>query len=414
MPNFLKSETGIFLKAATGSAAANILALLISMAGSVMLTRALGVEGRGVMSWIASLLTIAAAILQFGMGQASRRFVAEDIARAGDMAVAIILAAIAGSAIILPVFILYGFSEQIAAQYQALVVIGMFAAPVMAIGLNLSEMLVALRKYRLYNAYLLTQKTANCLLVVLLVSLGIVNPTYAVCALLASYVAQTCLVIYGIRHKIKNRLRDYAWVLNKAKSYITASYIAQLLQVVSGSAMAVLVAAIAGAKEAGLFAACMILADAARTSLNMVSMHTLPHIIKAKDAHERQKYIRHSLYITLLFSAIAAVILYATSGFVLVLLFGDEFGNGANLLKILSIALVFIAMHNTLLTIIASQYEGWKLAVSSVVLAAMVFVNSVLFIPQYGAMGGAIAYLGASLAACIAAGVIMVCGRKIK
>jgi|GEM_PF-6175702 len=403
MSKFFASETSLFLKAATSSVGINGLSLLIGMVGSILLTRALGAEGRGLLAWITSLSSIATVILQFGIGQASRRFVAEDSSRAGDMAILTVLLSVAGAAIILPCFILYGLNAQIAEKYHPLVLIGMLIAPIMAINVNLSDLLLGLRKNFCYNIHLLTQKTINSLLVVLLIILGSATPTYAILALMVSYIAQLLLVVSFIKHEIKNRLRDMSWIINNLKSYITASYIAHLLQIISTSLIPILIASISGVKEAGLFAAPMIFIDAARASINMVSMHTLPHIAQAADKLEKVRRIKHSLYITLFFSVGAAIIFYISAGWVLSLLFGEEFVQSANILKVLAIGLIFISIHNTLLSIIASMFEGVRLVFSSAVVAVLANLLCAILASRYGAMAGAISFLLANFVACIVA-----------
>jgi O-antigen/teichoic acid export membrane protein len=237
----------------------------------------------------------------------------------------------------------------------------------------------------------------------MLIVLGGATPAYAILALLASYAAQLALLLSFIKHELHSRLHQLSWIFHNLKAYITASYLGHLLQIISTSLIPILIASISGAKEAGLFAAPMILIDAARASINMVSMHTLPHIAKAADECDRKRRIKHSLCITLFFSVGAALVFYISAAWVLALLFGAEFVQAANILRILAVGLVFICMHNTLLAIIASLFEGVRLVFSSAIVAIASNLICAMLAERYGAMAGAIAFLLGNSAACVAA-----------
>src|SRR5690348_682118 len=66
-----------FHRMVAGTAITNGLILLCSMAVSVMLTRTLGVEGRGAVSWLFNYSAIGAVMTGLGMGMASKKYIAK-------------------------------------------------------------------------------------------------------------------------------------------------------------------------------------------------------------------------------------------------------------------------------------------------------------------------------------------------
>lgn len=402
--NFLSSEHGAFFKAVTGSAGANILALAISMIGSVLLTRALGAEGRGVVTWILALSLFTMSVLQFGMGQASRYFAAEDPSHAGDLAIACILVSAIGSIFIVPLAILYAFSEDIGRNFELAVWIGILSAPLMAIATNLGELLLGLNKNSAFNIHLITQKAVNSAVIIFLIITKLVSPLTAIVAFFVSCALQMLITLFYIRNELRQRLKNTYWIISHMKSYSMANYVANLMQTFSNALIPILLGTMYSLKAAGLYAASIILIDAARSSIRMIGMHALPKLSSTKNVVKRQQLIRHSLTLTLLFGLSAAVFFYLTSSWILPLLFGKEFVESVRVFQLLSFGLIFSVMLNTLQTLITAISRRWRdIVISPLVLAAVTTIVSCLIIPSHGEIGAAIAWAAGWICACLVA-----------
>lgn len=389
-------ESMSFLKDILSSAVANVLALAISMIGSILLTRALGAEGRGLFAWVTSLSMIAMGILQFGLGQANRRFVAKTPKSAGDMILVNISLSTVASLIVLPFFAIYGLTQEIGQHHKAVLIISLLTAPLIAITTNLGELLLGLNRPKQFNLFLLTQRTINCLLVIAIIIAGIVSPYTAVLMLLISYVIQMLLVVFCLGDEIKNRLGRIKEMAHSIKSYIAASYVSGLSLILANALPPIFIASMHSLGSAGLFAACMILIDAARSSIRMIGMHVLPKLSSTTDTAKRKALIKQSLLLSLLFSSTAAIIFYLSAEWVLALLFGDDFTDATPIMRILSFGLVFSSLFNTMQAVIAAIYKGFYIVIPGIILVSALCVLSLVFIPIYGAIGGAAAWFGAS------------------
>lgn len=392
MRKFLASEAGVFFKTVTSSAMTNGVALAISMIGSVLLTRALGAEGRGVVAWITSLMMIAASMLQFGLGPVGRRFIAEDKNRAGDLILGAILLSLIGACIILPFFIWHALSDALGPRYTSLVWIGMFAAPVVAIVMNLREMLLGLKLTRQFNLLPLLQKGSNSLLIIALVLLATATPFWAVSILLLSYLLQLIGTVIWLKPYIKDRKKNTALLFKHMKSFIAVNYLATLLLNTAHALPTVFLASLYSAKAAGLYAACAVLTDAAFTSVRMVGMHTLPQLAGAADVQQRKKLVKHSLLITLLFGVLGAVVYLVLSGWLLPFLFGHEFAEAIPAFRIMSLGMVCYMLFNTIQSSIIARQKGWVILVGPSVMFVTIVVSGLLLIPTYGAVGGSITF----------------------
>ena len=395
------SENGVFFRAVGASIGANGIALIIAMVGSVLLTRALGVEARGVVAWVFSLSSMAMAVLQFGIGQANRRFAAEDPTRAGDLALFTIGGSLVGGVLILPFFAFYAMQAPVGHAHMSLVYLGLAAAPIMAIATNMGEMLVGLYKMNAFNLYIITQKVVNCLLILFLVSTHTVTPATAVLVLLLSFAAQMLWTVVCVRREIGARRHEQGWIFHHLKSYMAASYTGNMLMNFSSTLMPLLVGNMCGVREAGLFAACMTLIDAARSSLRMVGMHTLPKLARTHEPGQRRALARQSLSLSLGLGALAGIALYSLSGWILPLLFGRDFAAAVPILRMMTPGLLGAVFFNTLQAMIASVTKGWEIVISPFILIVLIGGVSWLLIPSFGGIGAALAFAigfaGASL-----------------
>jgi O-antigen/teichoic acid export membrane protein len=195
----------------------------------------------------------------------------------------------------------------------------------------------------------------------------------------------------GVRHRRGHRVEGLGrefWGFSAPRG------LAALFQVAVFQLDILLVGALRGAREAGIYAAASRFIGVGTVALQGLSLAIAPQISAFLAQHERQRARR--IYqagtwwlIVVSWPVYAGMIVFAP---VLMRVFGREFVAGTTPLMILSAAmLVLIATGNNKIVLLMGGGSGWNLLVTGSSLTINVLLNLVL-IPRFGMNGAAVAY----------------------
>lgn len=390
-----------FYKAVIGVVFSHGLALGISFIGSVILTRALGAEGRGVVAWVMSLSSIGIVLAQAGMGHTNRKFISLRDHRAPALfSLTVIICAMASLVVIL-VLAGIGLKDTIGYNNQASLFLALLLIPISAIAISSGEMLIGLRKNTQYSTLNIIEKTSNTLLVIYFIAVGSISPFTAVVAIAISAILRLSSIIYYLRHDIKLKLEGISYILSHIGAFTFFNYVASSALFIATHISVILVGSLAGVKQAGLFAANMIIINALRQLANTTGLFALPRLMATKNLKEKKKLKKGIIAITLFLTISAAIVFILSAGWLIPTMFGEEFVEAVHGFKILLVGMVFCSMLFIFQSFISSESNGYAVTIAPLILVVCTIVTNILLIPQYGALGATYSWGASHSVACI-------------
>jgi O-antigen/teichoic acid export membrane protein len=220
-----------------------------------------------------------------------------------------------------------------------------------------------------------------------------------------AYTFSTAIWLYRLRAEFSIRLfyvrtvLKQTWMLGR---WLVAAQIASQLQ---GNATYWLCIAIAGAKETGVFAACMSIVAFANPLLQGLSNTWMPRLVLARTNGGgpalRREVIRNCLLIGILL-AVFSLVIFLVGGKALHLLYpGTEVEGIGNTLTILALSMLAGAMGWPVSMALATEERPLSIIIPVMVGALLTITFVFLLLPKWGLLGAAIGLLGGSIAGTI-------------
>jgi O-antigen/teichoic acid export membrane protein len=377
-----------FIKDIFFSTLTHSVGLLISFVGSVLLTRKLGLDGRGVLSWIMYFNILGMSLAPLGMGQTSRRFIAEEPKRASDLTLISIIACSLFSLILIPIFIFIGFSNDIGTSYKATFIVSVIAIPFGAISNIFGEILVGLNDGKNYNKNIIIQKIVNFVLIISIIFLGIATPLYAIIALAFSLFIKFTHSLYFVSKKIYFKFNDPKWVLKHLSGYTFYGYISFVSVYLMRLIIPILMGFYSTRTEVGLYASAIVIIEAMFIFPQMVSMYLIPKIAQTKHLETQRKIIFYSVVVTAGIIAIGSLFFFLISKWLILLLYGTPFLDVVPVFKILLIGAVFFSIATVLQSVILARLKSFVIVIPPVLSLVVATFISPYLVKSYGAIGG--------------------------
>ncbi len=304
-----KSSDAIsFYKAVLGAVASHGFALTISFVSSVLMTRALGAEGRGVYSWIVSLSIIGACLAQAGMGHTNRRFIANRHHRSATLFTLTLIICAGASLLVCLVLGLIALTQQIGQENKLALLTGLIAVPISAIGITAGEMLVGLRKNAQYSSLNIIEKSTNTLFILLFIAIGIISPLTGIISLVIAATARLSIILYYLRNDIKLKLKGAGYILNHIGSFTFFNYLASSVVFMSTHILTVFVGSMTTITQVGWFAANMIIITALRQLASITATFALPRLARTPSYQDRTKLKNIIIATTMALTLMAVIV----------------------------------------------------------------------------------------------------------
>jgi O-antigen/teichoic acid export membrane protein len=412
--NLISKDLEHFLQSTQKLVFGNVLTTASSFVISVLISRSLGPEGRGVIAWITSLIILTSIFSQLGMPAINKRFVAEDNSRAGDLALFTILIILLASIIALPFFYYYSSAQEIGRLHKSVIIIGLLIIPTMSVADSLVEIVIGLGKINNYNLIFILSKLFNVILVILLVLLSMINPSSAMIAVLCASLFQILMTIFSLKKYIKLHLNisKIKWVLTHLKYHIFGNYTAQVLSTIASAIPIIVLTSTNTARNVGIFAVATTLINVAGGFFGNMGKSFLVSLPRIEDKKRREKLKINFIITSLILVLPCAVIIYGTAFLSIPIIFGQEFIEAIIILKILSIGLIFSVSYANMQSIIVSESPGNLVMISPFAILIATVIASLTLIPHYGTVGAALSLCTTSFVGLISAMLILFVTKK--
>jgi O-antigen/teichoic acid export membrane protein len=373
---------------------ARIAGMILALLTSVVIARTLGPDGTGIYTLAVLFPLLVVTFTNLGIGPATVYYVAQGKYGARDVFGSnVILSAIVGlvAAALGLLFLLLFRSLAFPSVDPAYLTLALLLVPATLFGqMHINQILLGARRIADFNAATLLYKLLLLLLVVaatVLLRMGIPGAIWAniVSSLLL------CLVLFPWVKRIAGgiRLRLNLDYVRDALTYGIKAHLGNIVGFLNYRVEVFLLGALAPASAVGFYAVAVGLAERLWFLSESASVVLFPTVSAEKDEYRKKTFTPLVSRSILLITAVAAIVLFLISQWVVVLLFSSEYLPTIQLFRILLPGIVFLSADRILANDIAGR--GLPLLNTYVGTAGIVVqvALNVVWIPRLGAVGAA-------------------------
>lgn len=386
----MRARQSRFARNVAGTAAANVLTVVVSTATGLVVARLLGSSGRGTYAAVTAYVLSTAAVCECGLTAsicyhvASRRDDAATVLRTGTVAILVCGTAAGIGGFFLAPHVLDDYPHGVAALRIA------FAAePVLFLGGAWLSALQAV-DIRSWNRVRLSQPFFYVLLVVVVATLGHLDVIGVTAAFIGSSAMQCALAWWVRRGQLAVGGHCRSDVLRPMLRYGLANTTSRVPYLVNTKVDVLVLATLVSASELGSYSVAVTLSLAAAPLSTAIGSVVLPRVAAERDVLGRgllTRAVGGSLGIGL----VAAVIVCGTAPVVVPLVLGHSYHNVVSLLWVLAPGAVVYGTNRVIGDILRGFDRSVSVAVAEGVALVVTVVLLVVLLPREGVLGAAVA-----------------------
>lgn len=367
---------------------AQIGAMVVSFVATIFITRALGPEGRGVFSWLMSLMALATHALLFGMDLLNRRHVSMmpqlSAPMIGNTLAVTGLAALVG----VPLFFWLATATDIGHAYAPLVFVALLAAPMGVLVMAWASVLTANNQVGATARITFLPKLG---LTALLFVLVVKNTVTVHSVIMVNVVAAFCGVVYCswlVRQWLRPLRYDFS-LLKGMWRYALGGYVAGLLLFLLQKLDILMLGSLSGAQATGYYGVAVVLTD-----MMLILPGALGYVLMAKLAGQQSTQQRWQLRLqayglTVGIMALGAAFTGFLAPWLILLLFGEAFAASVPLLQILCMSVIPMTFLLLTQNSLAATGRARHLVCGPLIGVLVNMALNFAWIPIYGATGAA-------------------------
>ena len=272
-----------------------IAVVAIGLANSILVTRLLGPEGRGMFAVAVTLAAVGVQLGNLGLHSSNTYNVARNVTLlpvlvANSLAVSGMAGLAAGV-----VLLAFQWRADLAPVGSTLLTLALAGVPLGLANLLLQNLLIGLQRMRTYNVIDLTTRVLAVLLVAAAALLGVVSPEVIFGLTLTTGVLGLVWAFLRLRALFATSMRPSWPVLRQGLGYGLRAYASSLFAFLVLKSDIVLVKYLRGATETGYYSIAVSLADLLLMLPMIVGTVLFPRLAAAPDLRERWRLTRRVL-----------------------------------------------------------------------------------------------------------------------
>ena len=369
-----------FHRAVVGTLITQGCILVFSSVISIIITRYLGASGRGISSWAMSYSVMWVNFIMLGTGVASKKYINIIPEMTNSIIVFDLLLMGIGLVIGMPIFYHFANIYPIFLQNRNIYVMSLLLVPAMCATNILSDLIVGLGKTLHYNKLLVIERGTNVGLNALVLLVGLTSP---LTFMLTYFIAIICRICISATYIIPHIHRFPKWnelVLTFKTMYklIFSAYYCNLMNYFTGTIILLTLGTTSTAKDIGYYITPGFIIGNLLMLPSTLAMYLLPQMAKERKQHGKT-VTKWYLILTFIFifMTLVAILTYVFSDFMIYFLFGKEFMQSAQCLRIMTVGMVSIGLINVGQAIISSQHKEWLIILdqtaAAICMAILVF-----------------------------------------
>jgi O-antigen/teichoic acid export membrane protein len=375
--------------------AGNFLSLSLGLISSILITRALGEEARGVYAWVFTLQGFACQLGALVTYQAARQLAAHHSQdQWPQLAGFIIILGLAGSLLGLPL-LLYGLTEPtVGAPYGWLLLIAFIGVPFSAISVPLVALVHTRKHFAINTLTVISQRLFLLVGVLVLLAVGAVNLHGLTLLNILSAGVALGVVYAALRLKTPFNLSTLTpprAMFTELKSLIGATWLAGLALFALPKIAILQLAASGQLAATGHLSVASTLFEAALAMPLIASSVLITHLTK-RGANQA---IRRKITLAMLGgTSLAAGVAAGLAPWVIPLLFGAPFTDAVAPFQLLMVCLVMAALHQAWFSRLVTARASAALILPPLMGCIAVFALGLALTHPYGAVGAALSTVG--------------------
>jgi O-antigen/teichoic acid export membrane protein len=373
-------------------------ALLLLLAG-VITARLLGPEGRGYYAVFFTLVGLLSRLLYFGLCKANIYYANREVKPFDQIFGNSILFLLFQGVLLFFVIVLFRENfHEIFPNLSTPVLLALMwnAVLLQTVGEVYASFLLAKRMFRMFalHTFLIAFVIflATCSAYWYPENIEIVIASRVICFTVATFVFLLGFVIF-VRPQF-----SFSWPLMKQQlNFGLKNYVQNIFGTLNYRLYLLLVSAMIGGGAAGLYSVAMLFAEPMRLLPNAVGPILLTHLTSEKCDEAHTRLTARTCRIILGMMAAGAIIYIPLTPFLLTYVFGEAYEGALHSVWIMILGGMIGSVFQVMTRRFTSRHQQRYSIISSVAALIVATLLAVLIIPEYGVLGGAIAYLASSI-----------------
>ena len=385
-------QTPSFLRSAAFTYGTQLGAAVLSLVSVLIVARALGAEGRGNVAFLTAMTLLTANLSTFGVQEANGNLAASHPQwRRALATTSVLLSLLLGGLAIAVLSILIAIFPAIAGDSDpALRMVAFAFIPLILLQIFLRFLVQADYGFAITNLAFLLAPFLNAVGNGLFYALGILSVNSAVGWWLAGQVIDAALLACYVQRRLAGFGRPDFGLARRALHFGTRAHPGRVMLLGNYRLDQWMLGAIAGPRELGVYSVAVAWAEALWYLPTALAAVQRPDLVRA--AKDQVVRVASRLFrATMLVTAVCALVMVVAAPFLCTTLFGEEFSDSVNMLRVLVIAAFGVGSVKLLGSALVTR---GKPGLQSIAIGAG-FVFSValdiLLIPPFGGQGAAFA-----------------------
>jgi O-antigen/teichoic acid export membrane protein len=400
------ARTPSFARSAAFTYGAQLAAAVLSLLSVLIVARALGAEGRGHVAFLTAMTFLTANLATFGVQEANGNLAASDPRSRRSLATnSVLLALLLGGAAVALLSGLIAIFPGVAGDSNPTLRLTAFAfIPAILLQVFLRFLVQADYGFAATNAAYVLAPTLNVVGNGLFYALGILSVNSAVGWWLTGQTLETVLLAWYVHRRLAGFGRPDLALVRRALRFGAHAHPGRVMLLGNYRLDQWLLGAIAGPRELGVYSVAVAWAEALwylPTALAAVQRPDLVRAAKREASRIAARVFRAAMLVTAacaLVMVVAAPILCAT-------IFGEEFRDSVNMLRVLVIAAFGVGSVKLLGSALVTQGRPGLQSVAIGAGFVLSVALDIVLIPPFGGQGAAfaaaIAHTTAGLVVCV-------------
>lgn len=394
-----------FVRSALQTYGTNVAAAGLSLVSVLVVARVLGAEGRGNVAYLTALTWLVASLATLGLQEANANFAAADPRSRRSLATnTLLLSLLFGAAALALLAGLIALVPAVGGESPSgLRWVALGFLPVVILQICLRFLVQADYAFTIANAAYLIGPLLNAVLNCLFAAAGVLTVSTAVGVWLLGQTLGTALLAWFVARRLAGFGRPSLALARTTLRFGLKAHVGRVMQLGNYRLDQVLLGAIAGPRELGLYSVAVAWAEALWFLPTSLSAVQRPDLVRARSARDAARQAARAFRATAVVTAAAGVGMVAAAPLLCTVVFGSEFSGSVDDLRVLvagALGMVALKLFGNALV------ARGRPALQSVSIAVGFFftvVLSVLLIPPLGGLGAALA----SALAYTAAGIVI-------
>jgi len=364
---------------------------------SILLSRELGAEGRGVVSWMMAFAGFGAVCVVLGLGAALKKYVVKMPERTSGFISSSIIVVLLSLLVFMPILYFGGQMMPIVKAHQSLFICALVMIPYLAFSNLFNEALIGLGHGLHYNKLYIIEKGINIILNISLLALAFVQPVPVMAAYMFAVLCRFAVSIKFMRPHIKQRptCAEFWGNFGVMRKLVFSSYFGNLAMYFAGSWLTIALGLMSNTKELGYFVIAKTLTDAGLMFPTALAAFVLPQLAKENEQAARERTIKYILIFAFALVCLIALPMFLFPHFIINLLFGSAFISAASCLPVLAAGMVFAGVILVVNPIIASHHKEHRVMINSGILAFSIVLLTFVFKGSLNAITASYIYTAA-------------------